>query len=237
MRLIELERNLGYTISANIGMSRSKADWVVLLNSDTIVTPGWLSGLFDVVDSKPNIAMVGPLSNAASWQSVPDLYDARGKWNVNKIPDGWTVDDVAAKVRSLAKRQFPRVTLLNGFCTLIRRSVLEEVGYLDEASFPAGYGEENDLCVRVRKAGYELAIAEHVYVYHAKSASFGSKKRDELSKRGTQTLSAKHPEVDWRETQQVMAELTPLAEIRRALRELIQQGGKTAHLHNAGAGE
>ncbi len=66
IRLIENEKNLGYTKSANIGMSRSTAEWVVLLNSDTIVTPGWLEGMFEVVQAHPKAAMIGPVSNAAS---------------------------------------------------------------------------------------------------------------------------------------------------------------------------
>ena len=49
-----------------------------------------------------------------------------------------------------------------------------EVGGMDGAAFPSGYGEENDLCLRVRNAGYQLAVADDVYVWHSKSASFGA---------------------------------------------------------------
>lgn len=219
MRLLENEVNLGYTRSANIGLSSSTAEWVVLLNSDTIVTPGWLEGMFEVVKAQPNAAMVGPLSNAASWQSVPNLHDVKGGWSSNPLPEGFSPDDIAGLVRELSPQQFPEATLLNGFCTLMRRSVVEEVGYLDEAAFPMGYGEENDLCLRVRKAGYILALADHVYVYHVKSASFGTARRAELSKRGTAQLLAKHPDVDIKAVQRDMAELTSLIELRKRLRK------------------
>lgn len=219
IRLIENPKNLGYTRSANIGLSSSSAEWVILLNSDTIVTPGWVEGLFEVVKARPRVAMVGPLSNAASWQSVPDLQDVKGGWSVNPIPEGFSVVDVAQLVADLSPKEFPEATLLNGFCTLMRRDVIEQVGYLDEAAFPMGYGEENDLCLRVRKAGYSLAVADHVYVYHVKSASFGSVRRSELSKRGTAQLHLKHPDVDMKEIQREMAELTSLITLRKKLRQ------------------
>lgn len=219
IRLLENPQNLGYTRSANIGLSSSSAEWVVLLNSDTVVTPGWLEGLFDVVKARPGVAMIGPVSNAASWQSVPDLHDVKGGWSINPIPEGLSVVEVAQLVADLSPKEFPEATLLNGFCTMMRRDVIEQVGYLDEVAFPMGYGEENDLCLRVRKAGYSLAVADHVYVYHVKSASFGSARRSELSKRGTAQLHAKHPDVDMKEVQREMAELTSLITLRKKLRK------------------
>ncbi|TBR24708.1 MAG: glycosyltransferase family 2 protein, partial [Reyranella sp.] len=222
IRLIENEKNLGYTKSANIGMSRSAAEWVVLLNSDTIVTPGWLEGLFEVVQAHPKAAMIGPVSNAASWQSVPELHDVKGGWSSNPLPEGVRPEDVSRLVNNLSPRQFPEATLLNGFCTLMKREVIEQVGFLDEIAFPMGYGEENDLCLRVRKAGYTLVVADHVYVYHVKSASFGSARRAELSKRGTAQLALKHPEVDMKAVQREMAELTSLTELRKRLRRSLQ---------------
>jgi GT2 family glycosyltransferase len=133
---------------------------------------------------------------------------------------------MARLVEELSLKMFPEATLLNGFCTLMRRDVIEEVGFLDEAAFPMGYGEENDLCLRVRKAGYSLAIADHIYVYHVKSASFGSARRSELSKRGTAALHAKHPDVDMKATQRELAELTSLIELRKRLRQRLDPAGR-----------
>jgi GT2 family glycosyltransferase len=235
IRLIENEKNLGYTKSANIGMSRSTAEWVVLLNSDTIVTPGWLEGMFEAVEAHPKAAMIGPVSNAASWQSVPDLHDVKGGWSSNPLPEGVRPEDVSRLVNTLSPRQFPEATLLNGFCTLMKREVIEQVGYLDEVAFPMGYGEENDLCLRVRKGGYTLVVADHVYVYHVKSASFGSARRAELSKRGTAQLALKHPEVDMKAVQREMAELTSLTELRKRLRRRLR--GDAAHTTTQSVGK
>jgi GT2 family glycosyltransferase len=237
IRLIENETNLGYTKSANIGMSRSSAEWVVLLNSDTIVTPGWLEGMFEVVEAHPKAAMIGPVSNAASWQSVPELHDVKGGWSSNPLPEGVRPEDVSLLVNNLSPKQFPEATLLNGFCTLMKREVIEQVGYLDEVAFPMGYGEENDLCLRVRKAGYTLVVADHVYVYHVKSASFGSARRAELSKRGTAQLAIKHPEVDMKAVQREMAELTSLTELRKKLRVRLRGGSAEPNARPAGKGD
>lgn len=233
VKLIRNDVNLGYTRTSNIGLTQSAAQWVLLLNSDTLVTPGWLEGLIECAQSDPAIKFVGALSNAASWQSVPELFDSRGKFKINILPDGWSANDFATLVRRESRRAFPRVPLLNGFCTMMERDALERLGYLDELAFPVGYGEENDLCLRAGKAGYQLAVADHVYVYHVKSASFGTERRDQLSKQGTEQLRIKHPDVDLKLEQQRLLNLAALAELRSTLNEKL--AGRPAPI-SSGAG-
>ncbi|HET6942525.1 MAG TPA: glycosyltransferase family 2 protein [Sphingomicrobium sp.] len=191
-----LERNKGYTFAADFGIRSADTEWVVLLNSDTLVTRGWLEGMLTCARSNPNVAFVGPLSNAASYQSIPELYDASRKWKVNRLPSGMTPEDMAGLVRKVSLKDYPEVPLLNGFCTLMKRSVFVGLGGLNSAAFPAGYGEENDLCLRAGKAGVVLAVADDVYVYHVKSASFGNARRQELTKQGNEALRKLHPEID-----------------------------------------
>ncbi|WP_141653117.1 glycosyltransferase family 2 protein [Phenylobacterium immobile] len=222
MRLTRNLKNLGYTASANRAVLGSSADWVVLLNSDTLVSDGWLKGLLDVAAADPRIALVGPVSNAATYQSVPELYDGAGRWMVNRLPQGWTVQDMADAVRDVSLHAFPDTPLLNGFCTLIRRSVFEEIGGFDEAAFPEGYGEENDMCLRAAKAGYRLCVADHVYVHHVKSASFGQGRRAELTAAGDRALRAMHPEVDFRAIGRQFLETPAMAQLRDALRRRLK---------------
>jgi hypothetical protein len=73
--LIEHSANQGYTKAVNTGLRATAAPYVILLNSDTMVTRGWLKGLVRCINSGLKIGIVGPLSNAASWQNVPDLYE------------------------------------------------------------------------------------------------------------------------------------------------------------------
>lgn len=218
MTLVDNDGNKGYTHSANRAVLETSADWVILLNSDTIVSKGWIEGLLEVAASDPQTAFVGAVSNAATYQSVPELYDGAGKWAVNELPKGYAPSDLAAFVAAHSGRHFPAAPLLNGFCTLINRAIFAEVGGLNEQAFPAGYGEENDLCLRVRKAGYTLRIADHVYVYHSKSASFGTARRTELAKAGDKALRAIHQDVDLAALGRDFLETPALVELRQTVR-------------------
>ena len=164
IRLIETLGPLGYTRAANAGMRESKADHVVLLNSDTVVPSLWLERLLECMTSDDGIGVVGPLSNAASWQSVPAVVGSDGGWAVNELPPGYDVDSFAELVACISAKTFPKVDFVNGFCFMIRREVMEAVGLLDATTFPKGYGEENDYCLRAADIGFSLAIADHCYV-------------------------------------------------------------------------
>jgi len=190
--LIENAQAKGYTRAANQGLRASSAAYVILLNSDTVVPPGWTDRLIECAESDPAIGIVGPLSNAASWQSVPDRRDSAGEWMVNALPEGMSIEAMDEGVERLSERRFPRLPVINGFCFLIKRGLLDRIGYLDEATFPNGYGEENDFCLRAGAAGFACAVADHVYVFHAKSRSFGHDQRRTLSEQGWAALKAKH---------------------------------------------
>jgi len=183
----------GYTVAANQGLKASKADYIVLLNSDTIVPSFWLKRILECGESDPGIGIIGPLSNAASWQSIPELYDSKGDWAVNELPVNTTVEDMAKLVARMSCKDFPRVPFVNGFCFAVKREVVNKIGYLDEVAFPKGYGEENDFCLRAAEAGFSLAIADHTYVYHAKSKSYSHERRLELAAKGGRALKEKYP--------------------------------------------
>ena len=189
--LLESSVAEGYTKAANKGLHASSGDYVVLLNSDTVVPKGWLERLLECGERSSNIGIIGPLSNAASWQSVPELQ-ADGDWAVNPLPEGYNVDDLAKIVESASEKRFPRVPLLNGFCLVVKRTLVEAIGYMDEETFPEGYGEENDYCLRAKDAGFELAVADHAYVYHAKSKSYSHERRRSVRQARGNALQNKH---------------------------------------------
>lgn len=191
-KLIEHERSLGFSRSMNDGLKLSKSDFAVVLNSDTIVTRGWLESMVACMESDRAIGIAGPLSNAASWQNVPELLGPEKKFAVNELPEGMTPNMMATLVRRSSSKSYPRVRFLNGFCFMVRREVFDAIGFLDARSFPRGYGEENDFCIRAAEAGFALAVADDAYVFHAKSKSFGHETRRELSDQGMATLKRKH---------------------------------------------
>lgn len=213
--------NLGYTRNINQALQLTTADYVALLNSDVIVPRNWLNELFAAINASRDTAAAGPLSNAASWQSVPVTRSAGG-WAVNTLYSGVTVDDMAALVGQLAEGSFPVFPLLNGFCTLFRRHVIEEAGYFADDAFPMGYGEENDLCLRITRLGYKLRVADTCYVYHKKSRSFGGERRRELTKRANILLRKRHPEINFDRLQDEMRDCATLNRLRARLRETMQ---------------
>jgi GT2 family glycosyltransferase/glycosyltransferase involved in cell wall biosynthesis len=223
-KLILHSQALGYTRAANAGLRAATADYAILLNSDTIVPRGWLEKLLEVGESDPDIGIIGPLSNAASWQSIPEVVQANGKdWSVNPLPSGLTVERMAQIVELQSDRSFPRVPLLNGFCYAIKRATIERIGYLDEETFPQGYGEENDYCFRAADAGLSLAIATHAYVYHAKSKSYTHERRRELARLGGAAFDAKHGQQRVQQAVQLMRQDPSLARMRSQVAALLAQ--------------
>lgn len=189
--LIRNEQARGYTFAANQGLYAATSDDVVLLNSDTLVSPDWLDRMTQCAESERTIGMVGPLSNTASWQSVP-LLEENGDWACNPLPAGMSVEEMGLLVAARSARLYPRIPFLNGFCLLIKRALIDDIGYFDEATFGRGYGEENDYCLRARAAGWELAVADDAYVYHAQSRSYSHERRKELCDLAGAALAAKH---------------------------------------------
>ncbi len=189
--LLRNEQALGYTFAANQGLRHTTADYVILLNSDTIVTPEWLDRLIACARSGPQIGLVGPLSNTASWQSIPEIEN-QGDWAANPLPPGMSVEEMGRLVARFSARLYPEMPLLNGFCLLLRRELIQEIGYFDEESFGAGYGEEDDYTLRARRAGWSLALADDVYVYHAQSRSYSDEQRKALCDRAGVILAQKH---------------------------------------------
>lgn len=191
-RLITNPQNLGYTKSVNVGVRAALGyDAVVVLNSDTITTFGWIENIRRAFNRDAEIGVVGPLSNAASYQSIPAVKTETGEFATNLLPPGITPDDIALALRD-RQPTYPRVPVINGFCFALRTAMLKRIGLFDEDAFPVGYGEENDLCLRATAAGFHLVVADDTYVYHAKSASFGSERRRELAKAGRLALELKH---------------------------------------------
>lgn len=191
-RLLRHEEAQGYTKAANAGLRLTRGPYVVLLNSDTEVTPGWVDRLVACADSDPRIGLVGPLSNTASWQSVPDLFDPAGDWAENSLPAGMDTSEYARLIGRYAGRIYPRVPFLNGFCLLIKRVVLKKVGLFDEKRFGAGYGEENDYALRAARAGWQLAVADDTYIFHYQSRSYSHERRKTLAERANHLLHEKH---------------------------------------------
>ncbi len=188
---IRNQSSLGYGRAVNVGINKSKADFLVLLNSDTILTDGWIEKMADAVFSTPGAGIVGPISNAASYQSIPYTKGENKQTAVNPIPKGLSPDLLNSYLESWTEfGNYPRVPLIHGFCMGITKDVINEIGGFDEVHFPKGYGEENDFCFRATNAGYSLVIATNTYIFHAKSKSYTQDIRIPLMEEGSATLAS-----------------------------------------------
>jgi GT2 family glycosyltransferase/glycosyltransferase involved in cell wall biosynthesis len=210
----------GYTLAANRGLEASRADYVILLNSDTVVSPGWLTGLLAHGEAHPEVGILGPLSNAATHQSVPEVKHADG-WAVNPLPGWLTVDGMSLVLTRGAPRTETRLPFLNGFCYVIKREVIDAIGLFDDERFSTGYCEENDYSHRARLAGLELAVVDHAYVHHSKSRSYGREDRTELARRNYELFLEKHGHGEIQALVSVMETDQSLEPVRAAVRELL----------------
>ncbi|HEX8207672.1 MAG TPA: polysaccharide pyruvyl transferase family protein [Solirubrobacteraceae bacterium] len=227
---VELRRNAdpphGYTIAANIGLRASTAAYVVLLNSDTVVTRGWLDELVAVGRADESVGIIGPLSNAATHQSVP-LVRENGEWFVNPVPEWLTEDGIALVLRHLPGSRDVAVPFLNGFCYCVRRRTIDAVGLFDEDTFGAGYSEENDYSRRAAEAGFGLRVATRAYVFHAKSRSYGHAGRRELAKRHYATFLSRYGEDAIRGLVAEIEGDTSLAAVRARVAEALEDPVRT----------
>ncbi len=193
MRLARNDIRQGYTKAANAGLRLSSADLVILLNSDTIVTRDWIRKLSDAAFTTEGVGIVGPLSNAASFQSIPNHRGDGNQTAVNDIPEHLSIEELNRRCETWTVGPvLPRLPLIHGFCLGIRREVVDRIGVFDEERFPSGYGEENDYCFRATDAGFDLAVATHTYVFHAKSKSYPDGERIALMHSSSNALLEKH---------------------------------------------
>jgi O-antigen biosynthesis protein len=186
VRTLRNEENLGYTRTVNRGIAESSGD-VVLLNSDCEVTPRWLQHLTECAYRDAKIATATALSDNAGAFSVPRIGMA------NDRPHHLSGDEVGRLVTRASQRTAPTTPTGNGFCMYIKRAALADVGLFDAETFPRGYGEEGDFCMRARDAGWINVVDDATIVFHRRSASFGSEK-DELMRVGRGRLDARHPD-------------------------------------------
>lgn len=194
VKIISHFRNRGYTRNISMGVELTSTDYVCILNSDTLLPKIWATPMVEKLQQNRQLAGIGPLTNAGSYQSIPlvvELDRSGFSENGGLGFDPKERETVARLVALLGQNRTVDVPILNGFCTIFRRSILDEIGGFDVASYPEGYGEENDLCIRMKAEGYRLCVDLSCFVHHQKSKSFGSVRKKKLSAKGSAMLATK----------------------------------------------
>jgi GT2 family glycosyltransferase len=161
--LLVNEKNVGFAGANNRGITHSCGDYVLLLNSDTVVRPGALEALLRFMEENPGAGAAGArlLNRDGSLQpscsSLPTLLrEAMHLFHLDyrqrRMMRGWNTV------------QPRRVDVLLGACLLVRREAMQQVGLMDEAYFM--YSEEVDYCRRLRDAGWQLYWVPQAEVIH-----------------------------------------------------------------------
>lgn len=162
--LIRLSDNVGFVTAANLGAGRTRRD-IVLLNSDTVVTPGWLDALGRCLASDPAIASATPWTNNGEIASIPRFCHAN--------PPPADPGAIAAGVRAAGPPEYPDIPTAVGFCMAVSRRAIDRLGLFDAEAFGRGYGEENDFSLRASAAGMRNVLCDDAYVVHVGGQSFG----------------------------------------------------------------
>lgn len=164
--LISLPENTGFCHAVNVGIEKTDTPYIILLNNDTEVLPGFVEALIDAIECDEKCFAVS--SQMLQWQNHSLIDDAGDQYCVL----GWAYSRGKGKPAD----QYDRPTEVFAACggaSIYRKSILNEIGYFDEAHF--AYLEDIDISYRARIYGYHCTYEPTAKVLHAGSATSGSR--------------------------------------------------------------
>ncbi|WP_440112348.1 glycosyltransferase family 2 protein [Paenibacillus sp. QZ-Y1] len=197
VRVAALDVNRGFAGGVNYGLMMARGKHIVVLNNDTLVTPGWLENMMTCLASDPQIGVVGPVTNYIGGdQQIEVPY--------SEVNDMWSF---AARHNRPDAGKHRETERLVGFCWLFSRELLGRVGYLDEG-YTVGNFEDDDWIIRVKLAGYRLAVAGDAFIHHYGSVSMkalGEQDLNTVNKDNEQFYSQK-----WGDSHELVTEISRL---------------------------
>ncbi|WP_229239768.1 glycosyltransferase family 2 protein [Echinicola soli] len=166
---LQNEQNLGFTGGNNVGIKHAlerEIPYIMLLNNDTEVVPGFLGHLLHELKSHARLAAVQPL--------MYYLHDKHKVWNAGGKFNPWTGGSTSITQKKNHSLPYP-TDWITGCCILVRSEVIREVGLLNDHYF--AYFEDVDWSLRMRERGHGLAVAPAAVIYHEAGASSKAKKK------------------------------------------------------------
>ncbi|MDR2591008.1 MAG: glycosyltransferase [Oscillospiraceae bacterium] len=157
---LENTKNLGFVKTCNKGLKATKADNIMLLNSDCLLAEDSIKKMVDILSKDLKCGLISPLSNNAANLSID-------------IPEGYDYIKFDKLLEKRFKGKSFKACTIIGNCLIITRDCYEKVGNLDEA-YGRGYGEETDYQYRAVELGYKAVIAIDTYVFHKAEVSYNS---------------------------------------------------------------
>lgn len=192
VNIINNKKNIGFAGTVNRGILNTEGKYICVLNSDVIVTEGWLTKMLIALESDPKNQIVNPCTNNTALISVP-------------MAPGMSYLDMNHVLETASNRTYPEI-MPTGFCFMFRRELTDVVGMFDEGY--GSYGEETDFWFKTISAskegmyqGWRAVLADDTYLFHERGSSFSQLGDDEhmgIRKKGNDRFHALNPGfADW----------------------------------------
>jgi glycosyltransferase involved in cell wall biosynthesis/GT2 family glycosyltransferase len=157
------KKNRGFAATVNRGMEAGENPYICVLNSDVIVTQGWLFKMIMALNANERNKIVNPCTNNTALINIP-------------LQEGYDYNDMNRAFELLSPHQYPEI-MPTGFCFMMERSLIDEIGTFDEGYI--SYGEETDFWMRTltrisngRVTNWRAVLADDTYIFHERGTSF-----------------------------------------------------------------
>jgi GT2 family glycosyltransferase/ADP-heptose:LPS heptosyltransferase len=172
-KIIYSPENQGFGVSCNIGARYASADYLIFLNADTIVTPGWIRPIMRLINDK-EIGIIGNMQlksingkdvidSAGSewnWDNLSFLHIGRNSYNGNRIHNVFALNNCPKEIFETQERE-----MVTGACLAIRKELFNEIGGFNP-NYRITYWEDSEICMAVRELGYKIIYQPNSRIYH-----------------------------------------------------------------------
>lgn len=167
--------NQGFGVSCNIGAMHATGDYLIFLNADTVVTPGWIRPMVRLL-KKEEVGVVGNLQlefaglrknsvdsvgSEWNWGTMNFVHMGKYYYKGHKLSHGpFTLDNAPPEIFEVQERE-----MVTGACIAIRKDLYERIGGFNP-NYRIGYWEDSELCMTVREKGYKVLYQPSSKIFH-----------------------------------------------------------------------
>lgn len=167
VRVIPSPENLGFAGGNNLAIRQAKGKYLLLINNDTLVPPGFLEPMVAVMEADQQVGMVSP---KIYYYDQPNMLQYAGTGHI-QLHTGRGRDTAKHTMDEGQFNKQREAAFAHGACMLIRKALCDKIGLLREDYFM--YYEELDFSVRARSAGWKIVYTPDAYIHHRESSSMG----------------------------------------------------------------
>ncbi|MGR8978607.1 MAG: glycosyltransferase [Gammaproteobacteria bacterium] len=195
LRVVKTKKNVGFLRNCNNAAGHARGRYILLLNNDTLVLPGWLTALFDTIENDPSIAIVGSkllypdghIQEAGGGLLANGDGVSIGRW---KVVGDWHLPVLRQEPVFNVERE---TDYISGASLLVRKSFWDDIGGFDERYHNA-YCEDSDLALTARSRGFRVVYQPASEVVHFEHQSYAEQESADhalLQQRNKQVLLEK----------------------------------------------